>query len=96
MSTISDVRNGLESLDFRQSILDTANTNLEAADAAVAALITTEQAALDAANAAFIAARASARTSTGWDAVFAAQQSAQADRDAAYADFETAVTQWEP
>lgn len=88
MSTYADLSTVALAVHEAQSALQTKRAALEAKEPSVAAVLTTEQAAIDTATATFEAAREVARESTGWNA-------ARAELDAAQTAFIDAKANWE-
>lgn len=95
MSTAADLATAAGDLAAAQAALASARAAVLAKNDDVAAVLTTEQAACDTANAAFTAALATARDATGWTAANNAAEAATTAYFDAKATFETVLSELE-
>lgn len=91
MSTYQDLATAAADVGAALDTLQTKRAALEAKGPAVEAVLTTEQAAIDSATAAYNAAREIARESTGWNAANAELATAQATYTTAKNNFDLVV-----
>jgi hypothetical protein len=96
MSTYADLSTVALALHDAQATLQTKRAALEAKEPSVAAVLTTEQAAIDSATATFEAAREVARESTGWNTANAELSAAQTAYTDAKLNWETVISSLAP
>lgn len=96
MATVAELATVSASLAAKQQALIDAREAVLSKNDDVAAVLVTEQAAVDTANAAFNAALATARDATGWTAANEALEAANMEYLDAKANFEMALSQLAP
>lgn len=96
MSNYADLSTAAAGVATTKVEYETKKAALEAKEPDVAAVLTAEQAALDAATNAYNAARATARDAVGWTAAKSDADSARDAYMAARANFDSVVSQLEP